>query len=311
MRSVVLPSFDAPPEFRDDLATPPPGDGELLVRVQASSVNPIDAIVASGMLRGMAEYEFPVVLGRDFAGLVEAVGPGAERFAAGDEVFGFVAPLGPAVRDGSWAELIVVSEQTVAAIPPGVATSIAGATPLAGITALRAVDALELEAGDSVLIVGASGGVGSFAVQLAVLAGADVIATALVDDLHYLRELGARQIVDRNGDVAVAARAEHPDGVDGLIDLVSGTPDAHAVYAAALKPDGRASSPLPSVGPGPRRDAIVAEPDPVALDRLARLLEAGTLSVPIQRSYPLEQAQQALVDLSTTHTQGKLAITIP
>ena len=148
------------------------------MRVQASSANPVDNAIAAGMLKGMVEHEFPVVLGRDFAGVVEQAGPGVTRFAAGDEVFGYIPHADPVVHHGSWAELIAVPEDRVAATPAGVETALAGATPLAGITALFCVDALELSEGDSVLVVGATGGVGSFAVQLAGLAGAHVIAPA-------------------------------------------------------------------------------------------------------------------------------------
>jgi NADPH2:quinone reductase len=309
MRAFSLDGFDTPPA-PSELPAPVPGDAELLVRVQASSVNPVDNAIAAGMLNGMFEHEFPVVLGRDFAGVVEQAGPGAARYAAGDDVFGFVLHADPAVGRGTWAELIAVAETTVASRPAGVATSAAGATPLAGITALYAVDALGLEAGESVLVVGATGGVGSFAVQLASLADAEVFAPALAEDEEYLRGLGVTEIVARDGDVAAAVREIHPDGVDAVIDLVSYTPDAFGVYAAALRPDGRASSPLSGVKAGPGRFPVMAQPDSAALERLAGLLDAGTLRVPIQRRYGFGEAGEALTALPATHTQGKLAISV-
>jgi NADPH:quinone reductase-like Zn-dependent oxidoreductase len=310
VKAVVFADFGAAPALRDDLTRPAPGEGELLVRVQASSVNPIDNVILAGYLRGLGEYEVPVVLGRDFAGVVEQVGPGVGRFGAGDEVFGFVGPLSPNIRDGSWAECIAVPEQTVAAKPAGVTTAVAGATPLAGITATLAVEALKLTAGARVLIVGASGGVGSFAVQLAAHAGAHVIATAFEEDHDHLRALGAAELVDRDGDVAGAVRSSHPDGVDALIDLVSQTPEAHRAYLTALGEGGHVASPLPGVGDGPRHSTIIASPDAGLLDRLARMLDDGTLRVPIQNSYALEEAPTALVDKQALHTQGKLAITV-
>ena len=309
MKAVAFADFGAAPELRDDVAPPAAGDGELLVRVRASSVNPVDNIILAGFLRGLGEYEFPVVLGRDFAGVVEEVGPGVERFAAGDEVFGFVGPLGPSIRDGSWAERIAVPEQSVAAKPAGVPAAVAGATPLAGITAALAIDALKLAAGARVLIVGASGGVGSFAVQLAAQAGAHVIATALPEDHELLRALGAAELVDREGDVAGSVRSSHPDGIEALIDLVSQTPAAHAAYLTALMDGGHVASPLPGVGDGPRHATIIAWSDAGLLQQLARQLDDGTLRVPIQRSYPLDEAPTALVDKVAVHTQGKLAIT--
>jgi NADPH:quinone reductase len=309
MRAFTLDGFDAPPAL-SDIPAPTPADGEVLTRVQASSVNPVDNAIAAGMLEGMFEHEFPVVLGRDFAGVVEQAGPGATRFAPGERVFGFVLHAGPVVRDGTWAELIAVSETTVAAVPTGVELPAAGATPLAGITALFAVDAVDLEPGQTILIVGASGGVGSFAVQLAAHAGAHVLASALPEDSEHLPELGAAELIDRNSDVTAAVRSRHPDGVDALIDLVSYTPDAFDGYAAALKPDGRAASPLSGIQQGPGRSPIMAVPDPSTLERLAELLAAGTLRVPIQRSYGLEQASDALAALSASHTQGKIAIAV-
>jgi len=311
MRAFTLDGFDTPPALRDlPTSAPAPGAGELLVRVQASSANPVDNAIAAGMLKDMVEHRFPVILGRDYAGVVEQAGPGAARFAAGDEVFGFILHADPVVHRGGWAELITVAESALARKPAAVASSDAGATPLAGITALTCLDALELTAGQSVLIAGATGGVGSFAVQLAAAAGAHVITTALAGDEEYLRGLGAAELVDRDGDVAAAVRANHRGGIDAIVDLVSYTPDAFAAYAAALKTGGRASSPLPGVGDGEGRFAIMATPDPAALDRLGAHLSAGTLRVPIQRSYGLEQAGEALGALASTHTQGKLAIAV-
>lgn len=237
-------------------------------------------------------------------------GPGATRFASGDGVFGYIPHFDPAVHRGSWAELIAVPESRAAAKPAGVEAAAAGATPLAGITALFCVDALELGEGDNVLVVGATGGVGSFAVQLAARAGAHVIAPAQLEDDGYLRALGVSEIVERNGDVAGAVRETHADGVDAIIDLVSYSPEAFDAYAAVLKPDGRAASPLGAVGEGQGRFPVMASPDPAALERLGRLLAEGDLRVPLQATYSLEQAPEALGGLATAHTQGKLAISV-
>jgi NADPH:quinone reductase-like Zn-dependent oxidoreductase len=305
MRAVTLDSFDSPPGLRNDLPTPTAGGNGMLVRVHASSVNPADAAIAAGMLRGMAEYEFPVTLGRDFAGVVEEVGSGVSRYKAGDDVYGFLIHANPTVHDGSWADYLVVPEDTsVARKPESVDFATAGAAPLAAITALAALDALELSDSSTVLVVGASGGVGSFFVQLAATAGAHVIAPALPEDLEYLSGLGAGEVLDRNADVAAQIRERFPDGVDGLLDLVSSTPNA-----SVLKPGGRLASALGAAGEGSGRTNLIASPTTSNLERLAQLLEAGTLRVPFQGTYPLEQAGTALEALPTTHTQGKLAIT--
>jgi NADPH:quinone reductase len=309
MRAFTLDSFDAPPGLRDDLPTPQPGATDLLVRVQASSVNPVDGAIASGALREMMEHEFPVLLGRDYAGVVEEVGSGVSRYAVGDEVFGFVLHANPTVHDGSWAELIVLPEDDhVAASPAGVDLREAGAAPLAGITALLCVDALEISAGDTVLVVGATGGVGSFAAQLLTHAGAIVIAPALPEDEVYLRGLGVSEPIERGGDVAAAVRERHPDGVDALLDVVSYSPDDFNANAAALRDGGRASTPLSAAGDGPGRTNVMATPSPENLERLARLLGPGTIKVYIQNSYPLDRAAEAMNALGATHTQGKLGI---
>jgi NADPH:quinone reductase-like Zn-dependent oxidoreductase len=306
MRAFTLDSFESPPGLRDDLPTPVVGANEVLVRVHASCVNPADAAIAAGMLKGMAEYEFPVTLGRDFAGVVEDVGSAVSRYKAGDEVYGFLLHADPTVHDGSWADYVVVREDTsVARKPDRVDFTTAGAAPLAALTALAALDALELSNGATVLVVGASGGVGSFFVQLAAAAGAGIFAPALPEDVEYLRGLGASEVIDRNADVAAHVREHNPEGVDALLDLVSFTPDA-----SVLEQGGRLASPLGAAGEGPGRTNLMASPTTSNLQRLAQLLDAGTLRVPIQHTYPLEQAGTALEALGSTHTQGKLAITI-
>jgi NADPH:quinone reductase len=172
MRAFTLDSFDVQPSLRDDLPEPVAGDNELLVRVHSSSVNPVDVFIASGAMREMAEHVFPVILGRDFAGEVVQVGPGTSRYGVGDEVFGFVLHANPAAHEGSWAELIALPEDLqVAAKPRGPSFAEAGAAPLAGLTAIDAFDALAPAGGETVLVVGAAGGVGSFFVQLAAAVG--------------------------------------------------------------------------------------------------------------------------------------------
>jgi NADPH:quinone reductase-like Zn-dependent oxidoreductase len=311
MRAFTLTGFDAPPALRDDLPAPTPGDDEVLVRVRASSVNPVDAAIAAGMLQGMVEHVFPVVLGRDYAGTVERVGARAGRFSAGDDVYGFLPHANPTVHDGTWTELVVVPEETfVARRPVAVDLAEAGAAPLAGITAMLAVDALGLSRGDTVLIVGATGGVGSIAVQLAAGAGATIIAPALPEDADYLRGLGVSELLDRGEDTAAAVRKRHPDGVDALLDLVSYAPDGFDAHAAALTPEGRGASPLSAAGDGPGRTNVMAVPSVENLERLAGMLDDGGLRVPIQGGYTLDQAGEALGALGATHTQGKLSLTI-
>jgi len=308
-RAVTLDGPDTPPALREDLPVPRPAENEVLVRVHASSVNPVDNSIAAGMLAQMGiEYDYPVVLGRDYAGVVEQVGSGVGHYKVGDQVFGFLLHANPTARDGAWAELVAVTEElSIAPVPGGVDLATVGAAPLAGITAMTAVDALDLGEGDVVLVAGAPGGVGSLAVQLAAAVGATVVAPALPEDEEYLRGLGVREVLPREGDAAAAVRERYPDGVDALLDLISYAP---GTYDAALKPDARIASPTGAAGEGPGRTNVMAAPSPENLQRLGALLADGTLRIPIQATYDLAQAPEALAALSGQHTQGKLAIQV-
>jgi NADPH:quinone reductase len=307
MRAVLLNDLGEPPTVADDVPAPTPGASEVLVRVQASSVNPVDNAIAAGMLKDMVPHEFPVTLGRDYAGVVEGVGTEVAGVSVGDELFGFVPAMVPKVHAGSWAELIVVPESIVARKPGDVDTAIAGAAPLASVTAMMTVDALELSQGDVVLIVGAAGGVGSVAVQLAAATGATVVAPALPEDEDYLRALAVADVVPRDGDVVDAVRERYPDGVDALIDVISLTP---GTYDGALKAGGRVASPTNAAGEGPGRTNVMAAPERDHMERLAQLIAAGDLEVHIQRTYELDQAGEALQALAAEHTQGKLGLRV-
>ena len=309
MKAISVDELGTQPALRTDLPAPKPDRNEVLVRVRSSSVNPVDNAIAGGMLKDMVEHEFPITLGRDYAGVVEQTGADVTGFSVGDEVFGFLVAMNPTVRDGSWAELIVVPETTSIAQAPGsVELALAGAAPLAGLTAMSAIDALALTQGDTVLIVGATGGVGSFAAQLAAAAGATVIAPAFPEDEDYLRALGVTDIVPRDGDMTATTREHYPGGVDALLDTVSYTPGA---YDAALKDRARVASTNNAAGEGSGRTNVMTIPTTHNLQHLAQLLDAGTLSVRIQQTYPLDQAAAAMNALTTTHTRGKLALQVP
>jgi NADPH:quinone reductase-like Zn-dependent oxidoreductase len=310
VKAFTLPSFDASAEFGNDWPEPQAGEGEVLVRVGASSVNPVDGLIALGALKELFDYDFPVTIGRDYAGVVEDVGTEVRAYKPGDEVYGYLLHAGPKVHAGTWAELIAVPEQASIAAKPAIELEEAGAAPLAGISAILCLEMLDLSDGDVLLIIGASGGVGSFATQLAASTGVTVLAPALPEDDDYLRALGAAELVDRDGDLAAQVPKQHPDGVDAVLDLVSQTNEAFEEHAAFLKPDGRAASPLGAAGEGPGRHNIMAAPSTENLERLSGLLNDGTLRVPIQRRFKLAQAAEALEVHRTSHSQGKLAIAI-
>src|SRR4051794_19659624 len=309
MRAVTVDQPGTPPALREDLPEPTPAENEVLVRVHASSVNPVDHSIAAGMLAGMGlEHDYPVTLGRDYAGVVEQAGAAVGGHSPGDQVFGFLLHANPTVHAGAWAELITVTEElSIGPAPDGIDLALAGAAPLAGISALTAIDALALSDGDVLLVVGAAGGVGSLAVQLAAHAGAGILAPALAEDETFLRELGVSEVLPRDGDLAELVREHYPDGVDALLDLVN---DAPGTYDAALKPDARVASSTGAAGEGPGRTNVMATPSPENLQRLRTLLADGTLSVPIQASYELAQAPAALATLVGEHTRGKLTIQV-
>jgi NADPH:quinone reductase-like Zn-dependent oxidoreductase len=305
MRAIVLAEQGAGPVLTE-LPTPEPGAGEVLVKVAASSLNGFDLAVAAGHLAGMMEHRFPVVLGKDFAGTVAAVGEGTTRFVVGDRVFGVVTK--PFLGDGGFGDYVVVGEQVgIAAVPEGLDVTAAGALGLAGTAAVDAIDAIAPQPGETVLISGATGGVGAIAVQYAVAAGARVIATAGPGaEADFVRELGATDVVDHTGDLPGQVRAISPDGVDVVLHLAG---DGGAL-AGLLADKGRLASTL-GLGPDqhPAATAIMADPTGETLDRLAADAAAGRVRVPVSRTYPLSDVPAAFADFAGG-TLGKLAVTI-
>src|SRR4051812_32903829 len=306
MRAFVLQAFDEQPTVAE-VPTPVAGPGEVLVRVRAASVNGIDLGTGSGQLRSMLTYDFPVVLGKDFAGTVEAVGSGVTGFAAGDRVFGVVSDPSP-LSSRSFAEYLAVpAGPNLTRIPEGVDVASAGVLGLAGTAALQAVDAIAPAAGETVLVSGATGGVGAYAVQLVAARGATVIATARPgEDADFVRGLGASHSVDYSADLATAVRAIRPEGGQAILHFAGD--GLH--LADLLASGGRIASTMglraeQLAGQGVSVTSIMAVPTPERLEQLAAEAAAGRLVVPIQRTYRLEQVPQALDDFAAG-TRGKL-----
>jgi len=307
MRAMAFTDFGAAPALTD-LPVPEPGPGEVLVRVHASSVNGFDLGVLGGFLKGAYEYEFPVVLGKDFAGVVTAVGEGVTQ-AVGGEVFGVV--MRPTLGQGGFAEYVAVpAEYGIASIPDGLGHAQAGALGLAGTAALNAVEAVAPAAGETVLISGATGGVGAYAIQLASARGATVIATARPGtETEFVTGLGAAHSVDHT-DLAAQVRVHAPKGVDAALHLAGDG----AVVAALLAQGGRLASTL-HYAPDElaERDikvtTVMADPSRATLTRLVTDVTAGRLRVPLGTAYPLSAVPQAIADF-TGGTLGKLGITI-
>ncbi|EKX60111.1 alcohol dehydrogenase catalytic domain-containing protein [Streptomyces ipomoeae] len=307
MRAVTVSAFGTPPVARDDVPEPVAGPGQVLVRVQVSSVNWFDVDIAHGMFTETVPHKLPITLGRDFAGIVEAVGEGVRTVEAGDEVFGEV-PMGEPVHEGAWAELIATGEHTLIRKPAALDTATAGVAAVAATTAVLAIDALDLAPGDTVLVVGATGGVGGIAVQLARAAGATVLAPGLPEDEDYLRGLGVSDVLPRGDDVIAAVRKHHPGGVDALLDAVTAyeiTP-----FADIVRDGGRIASPTDAAGYGPGCTNVTRGPCTEILGRVARHLVDGTITIPVQESYDLADAAQALTALAAHHTRGKIAVRV-
>jgi NADPH:quinone reductase-like Zn-dependent oxidoreductase len=305
MRAFAVAEPDAKPAVLD-LPDPTPDPGEILVRVTSSSVNGFDLAVAAGMLAQMMEHRYPVVLGKDYAGVVQAVGDGVDRFAVGDRVFGVVSK--PYLGDGGLGELVVVGDgHGVAPVPAGLPLATAGALGLAGTAAVDAVDALAPRAGQTVLVAGATGGVGSLVVQYAAAAGATVLATALPGaEADFVRELGAQHTLDYTKDLAAQARAVAPGGVDLVIHLAGDG----AAMADLLTPDGALAS-TKGFGPDrhPRAVPVMATATPATLDRLAADVASGRIRLPVQATFDLHDVADAFAAFSAG-SRGKIAVSI-
>lgn len=310
MRALTLNEVPSAPAVAE-VDTPAPGAGELLVKVAASSVNGFDLSVTSGRLEGMMEHRFPLVLGMDFAGTVEAVGEGVEGFAAGDSVFGVA--MKPFLGGGALAEYVTVSAgYGVARIPAGLDVKDASALGLAGTAALNSVEAAAPEKGETVLVSGATGGVGALAVQLAAARGARVIATARPGtEADFVRSLTDADVavVDYMGDLDAQVRALAPEGVDAVLHLAG---DA-AQLVGLLGEGGRIASTLGLTQDavetaGVTVHAIMASPDTQTLATLAERAAAGELRIPVTATFPLERAPEAF-DAFRNGTLGKITVT--
>ena len=306
MRAIAVQEFGTRPTLID-LPQRDPEPAEIVVEVHGSSVNGFDIAVLSGWVRQYMEYRFPVVPGKDFSGTVVAVGPGDCPWAVGDTVFGVV--MTPYVgSDGAFADHVTVGEGSgIAAVPPELDLAVAGALGLAGTAALDSLDALNLKAGQTLLVAGATGGVGAIAVQYAARTGVRVIATARPgEETELVRDLGAEVTVDYTADVEEQVRTAAPEGLDAVLHLA----DEPLRLAGLLAPGGCLASTL-MFGPDqhPAAVSVVANPTRATLDRLAADVASGRLRLPIGRTYDLTDAPRALDDFAAG-TLGKFAVRV-
>jgi NADPH:quinone reductase len=286
---------------------------ELLIAVHTAEVGGWDADIRDGWSADGKKPRFPLVLGGGGSGTVAAVGPRVHRFQMGEPVYWYTwsNPKG-----GSYAEYVVVPAEDAAAVPRALDLKHAGAVPIAGITALQGIDdALHVRKDERVIIYGASGGLGVFAVQFAKLRGARVLATASGSDgVALVRKLGADAAVDgRDGDIARAAQEFAPDGVDAILALAGG--DTLERCMDALRKGGRLAYPN-GVDPEPKRRRGIktkpydGTPGRKEFERLGRAIEAARLQVPIAAEFPLADAKLAHERLAQGHVLGKVVLLV-
>jgi NADPH:quinone reductase-like Zn-dependent oxidoreductase len=305
MKAAYIEKFGGPEVLKyGDLPDPVAGPGQVVVDTVAASVNGADPKVAAGDYK---QATFPVILGRDFSGVISAVGAGVQDLKVGDEVFGVLE----AGRDGTYCEKIAVGASIVARKPAGMSHVDAAALALIGLTALRSVeDTLKLKSGETILIQGGAGGVAGFAIQLAKHIGARVITTTSTGNLGFVRELGADEVIDyKTTDFTKVVK-----NCDAVFDTVGD--DVALKSFTVLKPGGRAAFIASGAqAPKPERSDVTALRPAVGrdrppLERIAALYASGAVRKPHVTLYDLAKAQEALRVSEARHLKGKLVLKV-
>jgi NADPH:quinone reductase-like Zn-dependent oxidoreductase len=291
----------------EEAPQPNPLDGDVLIRVHAAAVNPVDWKVREGYLRERVKHKLPLILGWDVSGVIEQVTPGMHRFKCGDEVYS----RPDLARDGSYAEYIAVRASEIAFKPSSVDHLHAAAIPLAGLTAWESlIGAAQLAAGRRVLIHGAAGGVGHFAVQLAKWQGAYVIGTASARNHDLVRQLGGDEVIDYQ----TTKFEDVVRNVDVVLDTIGG--DTQQRSWKVLKRGGIlvsiVSPPAPEIAQeyGVRYAYVFIEPNPAVLAELAQLIDAGKLRAVVETILPLAEARRGQEISQSGHARGKIALQV-
>jgi NADPH:quinone reductase-like Zn-dependent oxidoreductase len=308
MKAIVIHEYGGPEVLKyEDVPRPEPKDDQLLIRVIAAGVNPVDGMIRSGMFAKNGNRTFPIILGGDVAGVVEKVGNKVTKFKAGDPVFAYVS----LDNSGGYAQYALVKEGEAAPKPKSLTYVEAAAVPIVALTAWQAlIDTAKLSAGQTVIIHGGSGGVGSFAIQIAKARGAKVIATASTANQELLRQLGADVPVDytkqKFEDVA--------NGVDVVLDSVGKETLARSygvvkkggiIVSIVARPD-----PAELSKHGIRGEALSAEPHSNELAEIGKLIDQGKIKVIVSQTFPFAEAAKAQEQVATRHTRGKIVLKI-
>ena len=313
MQAAIIARYGPPDVLKiADIPRPAVAEDQVLIHVHAAGVNPIDWRIRSGSMRFLLPARFPLVLGFDVAGVVDAIGNRVTQFKAGDEVYCLL----DGKHGGGYAEYAVASEGVVAAKPAGLSFIEAAGVPLANLTALQALrDLGKIASGQSVLINGASGGVGSFAVQLAKAYGATVTGVCSKRNAGLVQDLGAGEVIDY----------QERDFTRGhqQFDIIFDAVGKSSFWACrrVLRPEGRYISTLPTPGnvlaslltwpfAGRRCRMVLARPNGDDLRLVKKFIEEGSLRVVIDRVFPLHEASQAHEVSQAKHARGKLVLRV-
>ncbi|MDQ3871713.1 MAG: NADP-dependent oxidoreductase [Chloroflexota bacterium] len=313
MRAFAIDAFGETGTIRE-MPEPEPAEGDVVLGVKVAGLNGTDIATMNGMLKDYMEHRFPLVPGIDASGVVERVGPGVDGYREGDEIYGYVRR--PMMGEGTLADRVALPVSGIAHKPNSLSYDQAAVIWHSALTAAAAVEAVGLRPGDRLVLLGATGGVGSYATQLASETGANVIAVTLGEYGDYARSMGAAEVVDyRSVDAAEAIRARHPDGVEAVIDLV-GIPDLVSSVASLLRRGGRlVSTVLP-----PDIEALAARGCEGTLatryagehrfPELCARVADGSLKLPAVQTFSFDKVGEAIALQATRHVRGKLAVRI-
>ena len=313
MRAMAISEFGGSDRVElMDLPDPKVGPDTVRIAVRAAGLNPVDYKVREGYLEPAFPTRFPLILGWDAAGVVEATGPAVVGLKEGDEVYAYCRKT--EIAEGTYAELVSMPAGAVALKPPSASWAQAGGAPLAGLTAWQTlVEALEVSEDQTVAIGAAAGGVGHLAVQIALARGAEVIGIASAANHDFVRSLGADHVIDyHDGDVAGELHELHAGGIDAAFDIYGG--DGLAALRNAVRPGGRIASIAEPNPEGDRADLtgryVFVRPSAAELYELGKLMEEGTLRVEVAQEFPLADAAAAMDRLADGHVRGKLVLTV-
>ena len=308
MKAVVLNEYGGPEVLKyQDAPRPEPKDDDILVRVIAAAVNPVDSYVRQGMFAKRGLDNRPAIIGYDIAGVVEKTGANAKKFKAGDKVYSYLSVM----RGGGYAEFAIAKESETAIKPTNINFVEAAAVPLAATTAWQAlVDTAKIDKGQTVLIHGGSGGVGSFAIQIAKAHGAKVIATASTAHQDSLKQLGVDQAIDYTKtkfedvakDVDVVLNCVRADALGRSYGVVK---KGGIIVSITDEPDQTECAKH-----GIRGSRLGANPDAKVLEELTRLIEAKKITPIISQTFPLADASKAHQQIETHHTLGKIVLKV-